>query len=512
MPEVNKTANRVIKNTGFLYAKMGITMFISLYTTRLILNALGSSDFGIYSVVGGAISMLGFLHVAMSSATQRFMSFYQGKGDEAKQKEIFNVSLVLHFGIAIFLGVILLIAGYFFFNGVLSIPEGRVYAAKIVFGSLIISTMFTVMSVPYEAVLNAHENMLYYSIVGVIESVLKLSVAFIVVNYLGDKLELYGILMACIPLLVLTVMRVYCHKKYKECIIAPKRFWDKSLLKEMTSFAGWNFLSISSGMISQYGMGIVLNNFFGVILNTALGIANQLNGQLMAFSNNMMKAVNPVIMKSEGAGNRTLMLKTSMLSAKFSYLMLAFFAIPFIIETPYILKVWLKNIPDWAIIFVRLQLLRSLVEQLSLMISKTIDAQGDIKSFTIVSSIVNILPILLSMVLFYLGFPPYYLYIVWIICWGILKGIVILNFAHRKCNLNYKEYFFKVVYPTISISVIVFGAGYLVTIYKSSDFLRLILVSAVTTLTFISVYAIGLITKEEKLLFSQLLKKVLPKK
>ena len=238
------TAKRVIKNTGFLYAKMGITMFISLYTTRLILNSLGASDFGVFNVVGGAIAMLGFLNAAMASATQRFMSYTEGEGNKEKQKQIFNISFVLHLMIGLFLGLILMIAGYFFFNGILNIEPERIFAAKVVYGSLIVSTMFTVMSVPYDAVLNARENMLYYSIVGIIESLLKLGVALVIVYYAGDKLILYGILMAIIPIVIMFIMRIYCHFNYEECTLSFRKYWDKSLMKEMTHFAGWNFFQI----------------------------------------------------------------------------------------------------------------------------------------------------------------------------------------------------------------------------------------------------------------------------
>ncbi len=498
------TANRVIKNTGFLYVKMGITIFISLYTTRIILNALGVSDFGIFNLIGGAIAMLGFLHVAMSSATQRFMSFYEGKGDKENQKKIFNVSLVLHFGTALFLGFLLLVLGYFFFNEVLNIAPERNYAAKVVYASLIVSTIFTVMSVPYEALLNAHENMLYYSIVGVIESFLKLFVALIIVYYGGDKLILYGILMASIPLLILTVMRIYCHKKYTECVIAPKRYWDINLMKEMTSFAGWSFMLSAGSVISLFGMGIVLNSFFGTLLNAALGIANQLNGQLMAFSNNMMKAVNPILAKSEGEGDRAKMLNISIVSAKFSFLMLAFFAIPFIIETPYILKIWLTDIPEWTILFVRLQLIRSLLEQLSVMIGRTIAAQGDIKMFAIIKSILNIAPIILTYLFFEWGYPPYYLYIVSIICWGILGGIVVLYFAHKKCNLSYVAYFNKVLLPSICLSLLVFGTGELVSVFMSTSFIRLIAVCLATGLSFLTIYSLIFMSNEEKFLIKKI--------
>lgn len=240
------TAKRVVKNTGYLYAKMGVTVFISLYTTRLILNSLGASDFGIFNIVGGAIAMLGFLNAAMASATQRFMSYSEGEGDKEKQKTIFNISFVLHIGIALLVGLVLFGAGFVFFNGVLNIPEDRFFAAQVVYGSLIVSTMFTVATVPYDAVMNAHENMKYYAVVGILESALKLSVALVVARVVGDKLIVYGVLMACIPLIILTIMRVYCHKNYEECVIAPRRYWDRSLAKEMGSFAGFNLMRSSS--------------------------------------------------------------------------------------------------------------------------------------------------------------------------------------------------------------------------------------------------------------------------
>lgn len=340
---MSSVANRVIKNTGFLYAKMGITMFISLYTTRLILNSLGASDFGIFNIVGGAIAMLGFLNAAMASATQRFMSYSEGEGDKEKQKSIFNVSFILHLGISFVVGIALLIAGYFFFNGILNIPPDRVFAAKIVYGSLIVSTMFTVMTVPYDAAMNAHENMKYYAIVGIFESLLKLAVAFACVYTSSDKLIVYGSLMACVPLITLSIMRIYCHRHYEECIIAPRKYWQKDLMKKMTSFAGWNFFSSSVTMISGYGQGIILNNFFGTVLNAAQGIALQINGQLQVLSSNMLKAVNPILGKSVGAHNTELLIKSTILGAKYAAALYSLVAIPLFIKAPYILEIWLKN-------------------------------------------------------------------------------------------------------------------------------------------------------------------------
>lgn len=501
------TANRVIKNTGYLYAKMGITMFVSLYTTRLILNSLGASDFGIFNIVGGAIAMLGFLNAAMAGATQRFMSYAEGEGIKSKQKSIFNVSFVLHILISLLVGIALLVAGYFFFNGILNIPPDRIFAAQVVYGSLIISTMFTVMTVPYDAVMNAHENMLYYAIVGIIEAFLKLVVAFACVYTTSDKLIVYGILMACIPLITLTIMRVYCHKHYEECTIAPKKYFDKGLMKEMTSYAGWSFIDASTGIISQYGLGLVLNHFFGTILNAAQGIANQVAGQLMTFSQNLMKAINPVIMKNEGAGNREAMLNISVLGCKYSYLLLSFFAIPFIIEAPYILKLWLKNPPEWSILFCQMQLIRSLTEQLTLNLWASIAATGEIKNFYMRKGILNILPIFLTAILFYFSFPPYWLYITWIVCWGIATGILILYYSHKLCGLKYSSYIRKAMIPCLLNTLITLSIGIIPLSFMQSNINRLILTLFTCCIAFLFSFSL-LLTKEEKSAIQFILKKI----
>lgn len=455
------TANRVIKNTGFLYAKMGITMFISLYTTRLILSSLGASDFGIFNIVGGAISMLGFLNAAMASATQRFMSYSEGEGNKEKQKAIFNVSFILHLIISIIVGLALLIAGYFFFNGILNIPDNRTLAAKVVYGSLIISTMFTVMTVPYDAAMNAHENMKYYAIIGVIESFLKLTVAFACVYTTHDKLIVYGILMACIPLITLTIMRIYCHKYYKECVISPHKYWQKRLMKDMTSFAGWNLFSSMSGIITQYGLGIIINHYFGVLLNAAQGIANQVSGILMTFSQNALKALNPIIVKSEGAQNNERLIYVTLLGCRISFTIFGLFTIPFIFYMPTILKIWLTNVPEWAVIFCQLQLLRILLEQLTISLGSAISAHGIIRNYSIFRSSLNILPIIILPILFYYRFQPYWLYIIWILCWSILGGVIAISYCKKMINLSLKRYLKEVFAPcliTFTFTILFLGA------------------------------------------------------
>lgn len=452
-PFFMSTVNRIIKNTGFLYAKMGITMFISLYTTRLILNSLGASDFGIFNIVGGAIAMLGFLNAAMAGATQRFMSYSEGEGDREKQKSIFNISIILHSAIAVIVGLLLLVAGYFFFNGILNIPTGRVDAAKVVYGSLIVSTMFTVMNVPYDAVMNAHENMKYYAIVGIFESLLKLVVAFVCVYTVADKLIVYGALMAAIPLVTLTIMKIYCHRHYEECIIQPRLYFNKALMREMTGFAGWNLCGTTIIMVSSYGQGIILNHFFGTLLNAAQGIASQLNGQMQALSSNMLKALNPIQSKSVGAHNNALLIKSTVFGAKYSALIYLIVVSPIFVYAPYCMELWLKNVPDWCIIFVRLQIIRSFIEMQFTTVPSCVMATGKIKYYTICSTLSNVLQLPVIYTCFYVGMPPYMLYVVGIVFGNVFVYFFALLFTKKYVGLSPLSFLVKVSLPLWSLAI-----------------------------------------------------------
>lgn len=424
-------------------------MFISLYSTRLILNALGAEDFGVYSVIAGAIAMLGFLNAAMASATQRYLSFNEGKGDIELLRRVFNVSLLIHFIIGLIVGSALELLAVVFFNGILNIPENRIFAAKIIFHFMVISTIINIMSVPYNAVIVAHENMLLFSIVGIFEAILKLLTAFIVVYTLYDKLIIYGLCMAAIAIIVLIIYRIYSHSKYQECVFAPRKYIDRKLGKEMLGFAGWNFLGSASGMIAGYGSGIILNHFHGAIANAANGIAAQLTGQLQVFSTTMQKALNPVIDKSEGGGKRELMIKATLSGSKFSFLFLAFFSIPFIIETPIILQLWLKNVPKWAVIFTRLGIVYALIEQTTRLLGTAIMAVGNIKNPNLLNSFIILLNLMVLFFVFWKGLPPYYMPLLAIIA-AFFLALSKLFYANKYCGITHKL-FFKEVLIKISI-------------------------------------------------------------
>ncbi|MBO4641855.1 MAG: hypothetical protein J5661_03210 [Bacteroidaceae bacterium] len=492
------SANRIVKNTGFLYGKMAITVFISLYTTRLILASLGASDYGIFNVIGGAISMLAFLNSTMASATQRFMNYSEGEGNKEKQKTIFNVSIVMHFTVAILFCFIMAIAYFFLFNGVLNIPEDRMLAAKWVYLGMVLSTTFTVMSVPYDAAINAHENMLYYAIIGIFESLLKLAIAFYVSYTMMDKLIVYGILMACIPFISLSIMRIYCHHHYSECIISIKKYWNKGIFWEMLSFTGWNFLGSASSLVGNYGIGLVMNYFYGTVLNAAQGIATQVQGQLMAFSKNMLKALSPQIAKSEGEGKRERMLYVSAIGNKFSFFLFSLLAFPVIFNTNFLFCIWLVKVPQWAVIFTQLQLIRILIEQTTAVYHTSIQAEGHIASYNRMVIFLDLLPIVLIYYLFSLGFSPVTFYVVTICVFGIGKANLKVYFMKRNCGMSYCYFWENVLKPMLIITFFVCVICFPFLYLMEESFSRFLLVSFFSlTSCIIGIWLWGLGGKEK---------------
>jgi O-antigen/teichoic acid export membrane protein len=485
-------AKRVARNTGFLYAKMGITILISLYVTRLILSALGTEDFGIYSVVAGMIAMLLFLNTAMTSASLRFMAFAQGGQNYLKQKQIFNVSIILHFMIAAFVVILIEIVGFFLFQSVLQIPDNRVPAAKLIFHFMVLSTFFTIISVPYDAVINARENMLLVSILGIFEAFLKLGIAMYITYSQHDKLIAFGLLMAFLSVFMLLLRRIYCHKMYAEVDFNPKKYFNKPLFKEMANYAGWSLLGFSSSMLTSYGKGIVINAYFGPKVNAAEGIANQINGQLQAFSITMLKALNPLIAKSEGAGDRDMMLNASMMGSKLSFFLLIIFFIPALIEMPYFFNLWLVEVPEYAVVFCRLLLLITLIESPFLTLQTSIEAVGNIRQFQIVYSIFNLIPLPVAIILFSSGYPPYSIYFVFMI-YAIGKAMILVYFAVRECNLNQIFFINQVLLKCLLVFTGITILSVIPHFVISNDILRFFTVVTVSTISFLLfVWFIGL--------------------
>lgn len=472
-------SKRIAKNTGFLYARMFITVFVSLYVTRLVLDALGTEDFGTFNLIGGTIAMLTFLNIAMASASQRFMSFAQGEGDKEKQKNIFNVSVLIHFCIGIVLVLLLEIAGHILFNGVLVINPERIEVAKLIYQFVIVSTFMNMISVPYDAVINAHQNMLFVAVIAVIESFFKLGIAFYITYTNFDKLLSYGLLMASLTILLLITKRIYCQIKYEEVTINIRKYFNKTLFKEMTSFASWSFLGSFASITSNYGQGILLNKFFGTNVNAAQGVSNQISGQLQAFSAAMIQAINPAIVMNEGANEREKMLELSLTGSKISFFLLALFVVPFIIEIDYIFGIWLTVIPEFTKTFTILLLTRKLIAQLFVTLSTTIDAVGQIKGKQIGTAILELSILVITYVLFSNGYPPFTIYVVFIVIVFIRTFGVTLYFANKYARLNISFFIKKIVLGSLFSLLIPVVIVLLMKNFLEVGFFRLISVTII---------------------------------
>jgi Na+-driven multidrug efflux pump len=303
--------------------------------------------------------------------------------------------------------------------------------------------------------------------------------------------------MASLSIFMLLLRRLYCHKYYPECKISFKKYFSFPLCKEISGFAGWSFLGSSSTMIANYGQGIVINTFFGTIVNAAQGIVAQLSGQLGAFAVTMLKALNPIIAKSEGAGNRQLMLKASMAGSKMAAFLLSLFYVPMLIETEFILKLWLKNVPEYTVIFCRLLLIRNIIEQLYIPLSTSIAAVGKIKHYQIFASLLSFSSLIASFIFFKLGFPPYSLYIIFIF-YSLLNSCLVLYFAKINCGLSVTLYMKEVVLRALGSFVIIGVLASIPSLFLNEGIIRVCLTLVMSSFFFmITFWIIGLDRSEK---------------
>lgn len=349
-----KANNRMFLNTIILYGRLAVTMVVTLLSSRWVLMALGKEDFGIYNLVAGLLSMLMFLNLTMATATQRFLSFALGKGEQKAIEETFYYSCILHLVIGLIIVVAIEIIGQILLYTVLQIPEGKMYLAIFCLHTLSVSTFATVISVPYNAVLISHENIFFVAFIEIVSAVLKLLSAIVLLNYAGERLKLYAIFMTTIPILQVLTYRTYCYKHYAETRFRIHKVSDKNLFRQLISYAGWNLIGSISSLLRTQGVSMLLNAFYGVVMNAAYGIASQVKGQLNNFSTSIVTATRPQIVKSEGQGNRQRALALSATTSKIAFLLLSMLSVPLIIEMPYILQLWLKNVPEYTVSFTRL--------------------------------------------------------------------------------------------------------------------------------------------------------------
>ena len=441
---------RIAKNTGLLYIRMLLTMFVSLYTSRVVLNTLGIQDFGIYNVVGGVVVMFSFLNSAMVSATQRFFSFELGRKDYEQLRKVFSISVNIHLLIAFIIFVLAETVGLWFLNTEMVIPADRMEAANWIYQFSILAFMVTVIQVPFNAAIIAHEKMDIYAYVSLLEVSLKLFIVFMLGWLVGDKLKLYAFMVFLVSLFIASIYVIYSKKKYKECTYTLYR--DKALHMELISYAGWNLWGNMAAVGFTQGINLLLNIFFGPVVNAARGIAYQVNSAINGFVSNMMMAMNPQIIKSYASGDKEYMEKLIFSGSKYSFFLLYLLSLPILLEVNTVLVWWLKIVPEYTSLFCRLVLVNTLIDCISGPLMTAAQASGRIKKYQTVVGGLLLLNVPISYLFLKLGALPQVTFYVSIAI-SVIALFTRLWIIRSLVSLSIKLFVHKVIQPIAIVAI-----------------------------------------------------------
>ena len=497
---------RIAKNTLLLYVRMLFTMAVSLYTSRVVLGALGIEDYGIYNVVGGVVIMFSVLSGSMSTSISRFFTFELGRGDLNRLNVVFSTGVNIQWGMSLLVVFLAEIIGVWFLNYKMNIPECRLTAANWVFQCSILTFVLNLLSVPYNAAIIAHERMSAFAYISIVEVTLRLAIVFLLMVSPIDRLITYAVLSVCVGAIIRFIYGCYSKRHFKECTY--HFVYDREILKSMTSFAGWNFLGNGAYMLNTQGINILMNMYFGVAVNAARGVATQVDAALKQFVNNFTTAVNPQITKSYAQGDLGNMHKLICRSAKFSAFLMMFFAIPILLETDTILSLWLKTPPDYAAVFLQWIIISSFMDTvLANSLVTSMFATGNIKRYQIVVTIVGCLVFPLSWIAFQMGFDPYAGYILYFVIYTILL-FVRLYLLRDMVKLPIMMYVREVLFRLLPVMAICFAVPSILLFVMEEGVARLVSVALLSmAISSITIYLIGL-EKNERSYMAALLSKI----
>lgn len=506
-----KSTNKVAINSISLYANMLVSMAVTLLGTRFALQALGKEDYAVYALIANIVALFSFINVAMAASTQRFMSFYMGKGNIKGISEAFYNSIVIHITIAIALGTILLLVGVPAVGHWLDIPAETRTSAQIVLLCMTAGITFTVLSVPFEGAMNAYEDIFMIAGINVIDVIIKLIAAIAILYIPSNRLIIYAFMIMGASLVAFICKFTYCKKHYKEIHFTWHKITDFGLIKKMTGFAGWNLIGTGCSIARFQGTAVLLNSFFGLLYNAAYGVAQQVNGFLLFFANSVVRPMRPHIIKSEGAGKHSDTIKYSYSTSRFTTLMLAAAIIPLFINMPYILQIWLKEIPTGTLEFCRGFLVITLISQISIGQQIALESVGKIKRQHLTVGVMHILPLPVAYIMYKCGYP-YYSIIYCIIIEEILCIFIRTYIARKDAVMPIKPFVLEHLIPCTACIV----ATYLVTTISTemiaSRPTKLILgiILSITTLGILSY--LFCLTKWEKDKIYLLIRSILSKK
>lgn len=496
---------RIAKNTLFLYVRMAIVMAINLYVTRVVLDVLGVSDYGVYNVVCGFVSMFGFLNTSMANGIQRFYNFELGKNGEDAVAKVYNTALIIQFVLAVGIVILTETIGLWYVNSKMVISPERIVAANWIFQFSVLSLVFVIMQIPYSAAILAYERMDYYAIVSIIDAVIKLAIVIILPHLSGDSLILYGLLMMAISITDFILYSVYCRNKFHH--LKFKKMFDKSLFKSMMSFSGWNLFGSFAYVVKGQGVNVLINTFFGTVVNAANGIATQISSAIQTFAANIVLAFKPQLTQSYAMGNHIRAEHLMFSMSKIAYALMCVIAIPIMVEIDYVLTLWLNSeIPANTHSFANLTIIATMIGILNTPVTQMIHATGRMKKYQIATSVVicSILPI--SWTFLKLGYDANSVFVITIVIMAINQAVC-LRVLHSIFRFSLTKYIKEVIFPCIIITIIpLFVVSSIGNVIGSSSIWNFIVVTIVNLLAVGILFYLTLNSSEKQILQSYIVK------
>ena len=497
---------RIAKNTLFLYFRTILIMLVTLYTSRVVLNTLGIEDFGIYNAVGGVVSMFTVITGALTNAISRYITYEIGKGNKDRLRLVFCTSVNIQIVISILIFVLCELVGLWFLNTKMNIPSDRLVAANWVFHYSLLTFVVHLISVPYNACIIAHERMNAYAYISIFDAMLKLSIAYLLIVSPVDKLIAYSVLLFMAALGVRLLYGCYCGRHFYEC--KYKFIYDKQLFKEMLGFAGWNFFGNATSILNSQGINLLINVFFGVVANSARGIASQVDAAVNQFVITFSTAVNPQITKSYAKGDNQRVYYLVCKGAKFSFFLLLLLALPLIFEADTILELWLIKVPEDASLFMRFALIGAMVTVLGNSSYTACIATGNIKKYSIVITLIGSLNFILTWIAYKSGASVEMTYFIYI---GVYALVQVARLILIKENLQFpimmyvREVLGKIIIPIITSLIVPF----VLHKFFEPSVIRMFLVCISSVIwTGLCVLAFGL-TKGERIMLNKKIKSII---
>lgn len=498
---------RIAINTIMLYFRMFLTMGVALFTSRVILQSLGVQDYGIYNVVAGFVSMFTFINSAMTSATQRYITFAIGKNEKCRINAVFCTSVNIHILISVLLVLVAEIFGLWFLNSHMTIPQDRMYAANVVYQFAILSTVVMIISTPYNALIVAHEKMSAFAYISILDVAIKLLIAYLLYKASYDRLIVYAFLMFLAQVVIRQIYSTYCHRHFPESKFHLIK--DRPLFKEMISFSVWSLFGNLASVGAGQGVNVVLNMFFGPVVNAARGVAIQVQNAVMGFSSNFQMAMNPQITKNYATGNLSYMHTLIYASSKYSFFLLFILSLPIIIEADNILSVWLGIVPDHTDNFLRFALVTSIVNAMAGPLTIAAQANGKIKIYQSIVGGILLMSFPIAYVCLKLGGKPETVYLVdlFVVC---VAQVVRIYMMRSMIKLPIREYFKKVLFRVMIVAIS--GSVLPILIYMflpKHTFLSFVSVCVVCVVSVaLSVYTLGISQNERAKVVSFVKKKI----